>query len=167
MESTVIKIFEADDSVLYTTSINSKHYELRTDFSKSRLSAVEELLVSNNIATKGSVEIRDIQVLEQSGSHTELTVYAYYFPATVKVYVRAVRDSCTYIFQVDIADGHYHYSSSHPLRASDLTRMSLKTHFPDIKDFKIALLKKDTEKMPSEINVNEFSQVYMMANAVV
>ena len=167
MDSTVVKIFESEASVLYTTNIHAKHYELTTDFTTSRASAVEELLVSNGVATKGSVEIRDIQVLEQSGSHTELTIYAYYFPATVKVYVRAVRDPYTFIFQVDIADGHYHYSSSHPLRASDLTRMSLKTHFPDIKDFKIALLQKDTEKMPSEIEVNESSQVYMLANAVV
>ncbi|MGR5062501.1 hypothetical protein [Photobacterium sp. DNB22_13_2] len=167
MESTVVKIFESETSVLYTTNIHSKKYELMTDFSMSRTEAVAKLLVCNNIAAKGTVEIRDIQVLAQSGDHTELTVYAYYFPATVKVYVQAVRDTCTYIFQVDIADGHYHYSSSHPLRASDLARMSLKTHFPDIKDFKVALIKKDTEKMPSEINVNEFSQVYMMANAVI
>lgn len=167
MQSTVVKVYESKDSVLYTTSINAHKYELATDYSTSREAAIKELLVSNDIAAKGSVEIKDIQVLEESGAHTELNVYAYYFPANVKVYVRAVRDPNTFIFQVDIADGHYHYSSSHPLRASDLTRMSLKSHFPDIRDFKIILDKKDTEKMPSEIAVNEYSQVHMMANAVI
>lgn len=167
MQSAVIKVFESKDAVRYTTCVNAHKYEITTDFSMSRERAIEELLVSHDIAAKGSIEIRDIQVLEESGSHTELNIYAFYFPAYVNVYIRAVRDPHIFIFQVDIADGHYHYSSSHPLRASDLTRMSLKSHFPDIRDFKILLEKKDTEKMPSEIAVNEYSQVHMMANAVI
>ena len=167
MQSTVVKVYESKDSILYTTCIKARKYELTADLSTSRENAIEELLVSHDIAAKGSIEIRDIQVLEEAGSHTELNIYAFYFPAHVNVYIRAVRDPHTFIFQVDIADGHYHYSSSHPLRASDLTRMSLKSHFPDIRDFKVILDKKDTEKMPSEIAVNEYSQVHMMANAVI
>ncbi|MGF1698797.1 hypothetical protein L4D09_00565 [Photobacterium makurazakiensis] len=163
MESTVVKVFESENSVLYSTCIDSRNYKLVTDFSKSRAGAVEELLVSNDIATKGSVEIRDIQVREQSGTHTELTVYAYYFPAFIDVSIQASRNLETFNFQVKMANSNFHYSSDHPLRASDITRMSLKTHYPDIKDFKISLIKKETKKMPSEIEVNEYSHVVMKA----
>lgn len=167
MQSIVIKVFESNNSVRYTTSINAMHYDLVTDYSTSRISAVEELLVSHDIAAKGLVEIRDIHVQQESGTHTELIVYACYFPALVNVFIRAVRDQFAYIFQVDIDAGHYHYSSSHPLRAIDLARMSLKTHFPGVMDFNIALSNKDADKMPSEIDIGEYSNVHMVARAFI
>ncbi|PSV46196.1 hypothetical protein [Photobacterium indicum] len=167
MESTVVLLIELGNSAIYSTNVNARTHKLNTHLKQSRYSAIDELLTLSNIAAKGSVVIKDIQVCEQSGDHTELTIYVSYLPAFIDVAVEAERNNNGFSYYVEVAGVGYVYSASHAIKARDIALMSLRTHKPDIKDFEITLIDKETEKMPSEIELDEFSSVYMTARVIV
>ncbi|CAG23436.1 hypothetical protein [Photobacterium profundum] len=167
MESTVVLLVELGNSAIYSTNVGARTHKLNTHLKQSRYSAIDELLTLSNIAAKGSVILKDIQVREQSGDHTEYTIYASYLPAFIDVTVEAERNKHGFSYYVEVAGVGHEYSASHAVKARDIALMSLRTHKPDIKDFEITLIDKETEKMPSEIELDEFSSVYMTARVIV
>ncbi len=167
MESTVVLLVELGNSAIYSTNVSTRTHKLKTHVKQSRYSAIDELLTLSNIAAKGSVILKDIQVREQSGDHTEFTIYVSYLPAFIDVAVEAERNKHGFSYYVEVAGVGHEYSASHAVKARDIALMSLRTHKPDIKDFEITLIDKETEKMPSEIDLNEFSSVYMTARVIV